>query len=57
MNGPIETKKIVKDLKKSVAVFHSDDIFGKSGKLVLIKHADSFYRLMITRQDKLILTK
>lgn len=44
-------------LEKPALVLHSEDIFGKEGKLVIIKHADSFYRLMVTRQDKLILTK
>ena len=38
-------------------VIHSNDLFGEEGKLVLIKHNDEWYRLMITKQRKLILTK
>lgn len=37
-------------------VLDSRDLFGND-KVVLIKHQDQFYRLMITRQDKLILNK
>ena len=37
-------------------VLHSSDIFGKS-KFVLIRHHDQWYRLAITKQGKLILTK
>ena len=42
--------------KKSPRVFESKELFGE-GKLILIRHEDSFYRLMITRQGKLILNK
>ena len=35
---------------------HSTDIF-KDGRLVLIRHNGEIYRLAITRQNKLILTK
>ena len=37
-------------------VLHSEELFG-SEKLVLIRHEGATYRLMITRQGKLILTK
>jgi hemin uptake protein HemP len=42
---------------KASLVIHSEDLFGKEGRLVLIKHNDGWYRLMITKQRKLILTK
>jgi len=35
---------------------HSNDLFGKN-RLVTICHRGTFYRLMITKQGKLILTK
>lgn len=37
-------------------ILHSTDIFGQ-GKMVLINHNQDWYRLMITKQGKLILTK
>lgn len=37
-------------------VIHSSDLFGEK-RLILIKHRDDWYRLMVTKQDKLILTK
>lgn len=37
-------------------IIHSADLFGKKG-LVLIRHNDSWYKLMITKQNKLILMK
>ncbi len=37
-------------------VIHSSDLF-REKRLVLIKHRDDWYRLMLTKQDKLILTK
>ena len=36
--------------------YESKELF-RSGKMVLIEHAGQVYRLMITRQDKLILNK
>ena len=42
---------------KASLVIHSNDLFGEEGRLVLIKHNDDWYRLMITKQRKLILTK
>ncbi|MBI1976013.1 MAG: hemin uptake protein HemP [Candidatus Omnitrophica bacterium] len=42
---------------KASLVIHSKDLFGDEGRLVLIKHNDDWYRLMITKQRKLILTK
>ena len=38
------------------AVIRSEDIFGTK-KMVLIQHKNDLYRLMITKQGKLILTK
>lgn len=37
-------------------VVRSEDLFGDRS-LVLIKHRNDWYRLMITKQGKLILTK
>jgi len=37
-------------------VIHSRELFGEK-KLVLIEHCSNMYRLMITKQGKLILTK
>ena len=37
-------------------VVSSKDLFGED-KRILIEHGDMFYRLMITRQGKLILNK
>ena len=37
-------------------VLRSEELFG-SEKLILIRHEGATYRLMITRQGKLILTK
>lgn len=42
---------------KASLVIHSQDLFGEEGRLVLIKHNEEWYRLMITKQRKLILTK
>jgi len=39
-----------------VKTFSTEELFGK-GKAVLIRHKDALYRLMITRQGKLILNK
>ena len=39
-------------------VIQSRDLFGsETNKMITIQHRDIFYRLMITRQGKLILTK
>lgn len=51
-----EENKIPVDFLKADLIIHSSDIFGEN-KLVLIQHRDEVYRLMITRQGKLILTK
>jgi len=51
-----EENKVPVDFLKADLIVHSSDIFG-ANKLVLIQHRDDFYRLMITRQGKLILTK
>ncbi len=40
----------------SSPVFDSKDLFGDQ-KLVLIRHNDDWYRLLITKQNKLILMK
>lgn len=45
-----------KNDKRETRVLSSRDIFGDA-KLVLIRHEDTTYRLMITRQGKLILNK
>lgn len=43
-------------LRQASLVIHSEDLFD-GGTLVLIKHRQDWYRLTITRQGKLILTK
>ncbi len=45
---------LIKD--KTTKILDSKDIFGVR-KLVLIKHHQELYRLTITKQGKLILTK
>ena len=42
--------------KKDFVTYDSKQLF-EGGKVVLIEHAGSVYRLIITRQDKLILNK
>jgi hemin uptake protein HemP len=42
--------------KESTRAFRSQDLFGDS-KQVMIRHNDDWYRLMITKQNKLILVK
>lgn len=37
-------------------IIHSSDIFGEK-RLVLIRHNDGWYKLMVTKQNKLILMK
>lgn len=41
---------------QAASVLHSAQLFG-SKKLVLIRHNDDWYRLMVTKQNKLILMK
>lgn len=43
-------------IRRAGLILHSDDLFGDS-TLVLIQHREDWYRLTITRQGKLILTK
>ncbi len=50
-----EINKLKKDVERDV-IWHSEELFGHA-KMVLIRHQESLYRLMITRQGKLILTK
>ena len=57
LGGIGEEKKNISSLTSSANLaIHSSDLFGEK-KLVLIKHRDDWYRLMITKRDKLILTK
>ena len=42
--------------KPEAKVVRSEDLFGKE-KIVLIQHRDVLYRLIITRNEKLILNK
>jgi hemin uptake protein HemP len=58
VSGPAdERRELAADLvRRAGLVIHSDDLFGSSA-LVLIKHREDWYRLMITKQGKLILTK
>jgi hemin uptake protein HemP len=43
-------------VSQTAPVVHSMDLF-REKKLVLIRHNDDWYKLMITKQNKLILTK
>ncbi len=43
-------------LLQAALVLHSTDLFGEK-KLVLIRHNDYWYKLMVTKQNKLILMK
>lgn len=52
-----ETKEHIQDALKAALVIHSIDLFGPDGNLVIIQHANHWYRLMLTKQGKLILTK
>ncbi|MBI4433080.1 MAG: hemin uptake protein HemP [Candidatus Omnitrophica bacterium] len=53
-------KALIEDLKekgeKDKAVFSTEELFGKK-KEILIRHGEALYRLLITRQGKLILNK
>jgi hemin uptake protein HemP len=42
--------------RQAATVLDSTQLFG-SKKLVLIRHNDGWYRLMVTRQNKLILVR
>lgn len=52
----MENENISSLISSANLVVHSSDLFGEK-KLVLIKHRDDWYRLMLTKQGKLILTK
>ena len=55
--GGIGEEENISSLASSAnLVIHSSDLFGEK-KLVLIKHRSDWYRLMLTKQGKLILTK
>jgi len=60
MENPSGGKKDGNDLPdlttQADLIIHSSDIFGEKG-LVLIRHNDGWYKLMITKQNKLILMK
>jgi len=51
-----KSRPISSDKKQQVRCMHSQDLFGRH-KEMMIKHAGQEYRLRITRQNKLILTK
>lgn len=40
-----------------VLIIQSHDLFGEKGNLVVIRHGQDSYRLMKTKQGKLLLTK
>ncbi|MBI3251995.1 MAG: hemin uptake protein HemP [Candidatus Omnitrophica bacterium] len=42
--------------KKDEKVFSTEELFGKE-KQILIRHGEALYRLLITRQGKLVLNK
>lgn len=57
--GHIENNKELNQSKENVKerrIWQSQEIFGQA-KMVMIQHHDLVYRLLITRQGKLILTK
>ncbi len=54
--GEVSDKQIQEILKASL-VIHSADLFGEGGNLVMIRHGSEWYRLMVTKYGKLILTK
>ena len=56
MRDTPEEKELASLAESASLVIHSEDLFGK-GRLVLIRHNRDWYRLMVTRQGKLILTK
>lgn len=60
METPSDKKKDGNELPnlttKADLIIHSSDLFGEKG-LVLIRHNDSWYKLMVTKQNKLILMK
>lgn len=43
-------------VSQAALIVHSSDLFG-AGRLVLIRHKEDWYKLMVTRQNKLILMK
>lgn len=50
-------KNVMPDLTAQAdLIIHSSDIFGER-KLILIRHNNDWYKLMITKQNKLILMK
>ena len=48
-------KKTSREASQGLLI-QSKDLFGEH-KRIMIRHGDTFYRLMITRQGKLILNK
>ncbi len=54
--GKKDENKLPDLTKQADLIIHSSDIFGEKG-LVLIRHNDGWYKLMVTKQNKLILTK
>ena len=55
-NSQPKTQPVSTDKVQPVRRIHSQDLF-KHGKEIVIEHAGQEYRLRITRQNKLILTK
>ncbi|OFZ54061.1 MAG: hypothetical protein A3D92_14850 [Bacteroidetes bacterium RIFCSPHIGHO2_02_FULL_44_7] len=52
----VEARDKSQDPLKKKTLWQSQEIFGEA-KMVMIQHQETIYRLMITRQGKLILTK
>lgn len=48
--------ELIQDKGSSPRVFESRDLFDKE-KVIIIRHENNSYRLMITKQGKLILNK
>ncbi len=55
-NYPNKSEKMPEEIFNASLVLHSSDLFGV-GNLVMIRHGNDWYRLMKTKQGKLILTK
>lgn len=56
MNDEARREPSADSIRRAGLIVHSEDLFG-GDSLVLIKHKNDWYRLMITKQGKLILTK
>lgn len=56
MSTPQSGKPVPAAARTPLPVHESSELFG-TGKEIIIRHAGEIYRLRVTRQNKLILTK